>query len=373
MKCKSIRIENFRNIKSAFIRFDDGMNVFLGENAQGKTNALEAIYLFARGKSFRGATDGEMTCFTEDHYTLELTYEKQDREETLFFGCAGKEKARKKNGVPLSRQSELIGNFRAVLFCPDHLQMVKGAPSERRRFLDIAISQCYPVYLSLYNRYVKNLEQRNSLLHLMQKGMYVEENELAVFGDGLAEAAGEIAIYRKRYVERLGKVADRILYDLSGGREHLCVKYCPDLPEGITDPAAAIAAYREIYKNNIYKESCAGTTLYGIHRDELELSVNGVSARDYGSQGQQRSIVLALKMAEGELSGEICGEPPVYLLDDVLSELDEERRKYLLSGINGRQFIVTGCEKSILGEHPARIIPVKDGKFGEEGTTGDAF
>ena len=156
MKAKNLSLSGFRNIENANLSFSPEITFLLGDNAQGKTNVLEALYLFARGKSFRGATDKEITRFTGNGYALNLTYEKEDREESLFVSSFGREKIRKKNGILLEKQSELIGKFRAVLFSPDDLQMVKGAPSERRRFLDIAISQCYPVYLSLYARYQKN-------------------------------------------------------------------------------------------------------------------------------------------------------------------------------------------------------------------------
>ena len=169
MYAKKLRLFSFRNIPYADIELSEGINFFLGDNAQGKTNALEAIYLFARGKSFRGARDSEMAAFGSDGFSAELTFEKSDHEETLFYGWSKKERIRKRNGIPLEKQSELLGHFRAVLFSPDHLQMVKGSPSERRRFLDIAISQCYPVYLGLYAYYGKILENRNALLKDMQK------------------------------------------------------------------------------------------------------------------------------------------------------------------------------------------------------------
>ena len=164
MKAKTLSLSGFRNIESASLSFSPEITFLLGDNAQGKTNVLEALYLFARGKSFRGALDKEMTAFSGEGYSLSLLYEKEDREESLFVSAFGKEKIRKKNGILLEKQSHLVGNFRAVLFSPDDLQMVKGSPSERRRFLDIAISQCYPVYLALYARYQKYLEERHALL-----------------------------------------------------------------------------------------------------------------------------------------------------------------------------------------------------------------
>ena len=196
MYVKNLKQLQFRNIRLADVNFSEGMNFFLGDNAQGKTNALEAIYLFARGKSFRGATDKEMVYFGEEGYRIELTFQKGEREEALACAFTPKEKIRQRNGVYLETQSEMLGNFRAVLFSPDHLQMVKGAPAERRRFLDIAISQCYPAYLKLYSRYLKILEQRNALLKTWQKTGFCDDVSLSVFSEELAKAAAEILFYR---------------------------------------------------------------------------------------------------------------------------------------------------------------------------------
>ncbi len=378
MHAKKLKLFSFRNIPYAEIDFSEGINFFLGDNAQGKTNALEAVYLFARGKSFRGAKDSEMVSFGSTSFSAELTYGKKDRDETLFYAYSPKEKLRKRNGVILEKQSELLGHFRAVLFSPDHLQMIKGAPGERRRFLDIAISQCYPVYLGIYAKYLKILEHRNALLKDMQKGKKVDPEALSVFSDELAYSASEIYLYRRKYIARLSFFAYEIMKELSHGKEEMRIGYesdigflreshedmCEDL-SAIPDKELIKEAYTSVYRSSVEKEAMAGTTLYGIHRDELPISLCGISTRDYGSQGQQRSAVLALKMAEGQISREICGENPVYLFDDVLSELDEGRRSFLLSGMKGCQFIVTGCEKSVLGEHTddVRFISVKNGTF----------
>jgi len=345
----------------------------LGDNAQGKTNALEAIYLFARGKSFRGASDSELAKFGSACYRAALTFQKKDREESLLCAWSQKEKIRKRNGILLEKQSEMIGSFRAVLFSPDHLQMVKGAPSERRKFLDVAISQCYPAYIGIYSRYMKILEHRNALLKDMQKGRGFDKDSLAVFSEELAAAAAEIFLYRYAYIEKLGKEASAIMYSLSYGKEQMRVGYQSDIgtffdeeeKRSDFDKQRIIEAYRHIFFAHTDREMMFGSTLFGIHRDELKIFIGENTAREFASQGQQRSAVLALKMAEGAISKEICGENPVYLFDDVLSELDEQRRKYLLSGMKGCQFIVTGCEKSILGDYKENVhfVSVKDGVF----------
>ena len=371
MKIRSLSLSTFRNIKQATLSFSPDVTFLLGDNAHGKTNVLEAIYLFARGKSFRGARDAEMVSFGEEGYDLSLTYEKEDRTETLSLAVRGRSKTRKRGGILLDKQSELIGAFRAVLFCPDHLQMVKGSPSERRRFMDIAISQCYPVYIAHYSRYAKNLEERNALLKAMQKGIPYTEEMLSVYSEALAEEAAHIYLYRKEYIRLLQKEAATVMREISNGKEELLLSYDGDFEgEELSDRAQLKQAYLDLFTKNTAKERAAGITLYGIHRDELHITLSGLLAKDYASQGQQRSIVLALKMAEGMVCRTLTGEAPVYLFDDVLSELDEGRRRFLLSGMKDCQFIVTGCDEKVLSEirGNVKIIKVRDGSFLEEGS-----
>ncbi|MBO5754481.1 MAG: DNA replication/repair protein RecF [Clostridia bacterium] len=367
MKVKKLTLYNYRNIPSAELTFSGEMNFLLGDNAQGKTNALEAIYLFARGKSFRGATDSELTAFGQSGYAVTLTFEKTDREETLFCSYTKKEKIRKRNGILLEKQSELLGSFRAVLFSPDDLMLIKGSPAERRRFLDVAISQCYPAYLSLYSSYNKSLEQRNALLKQRKDG-FTDDVSLSVWNEALAKSAADIYFYRKEYVERLSRVAKDLMEKLSGGKEIMTLSYDSNIKENGDDRAAVEERYRHLFSAHVDRETAAGNTLFGIHRDELTVLVGGKPLKDFGSQGQQRSAVLSLKMAEGAVSRDICGDSPVYLFDDVLSELDEDRRAFLLSGMKGCQFIVTGCEKSVLGAYGdgVHFIKVSCGSFTRE-------
>lgn len=370
MKANNIFLSGFRNIENASLSFSPDVTFLLGNNAQGKTNVLEALYYFARGKSFRGATDKEMTSFGKEGYSLSLTYEKEDRTEELFVSAFGREKVRRKNGISLEKQSELVGSFRAVLFSPDDLQMVKGSPSERRRFLDVAISQCYPVYISLYARYQKNLDERNALLKAMQKGFFYDSEMLSVYSEKLSLLSAEIYLYRKAYIEKLKAYAEHVVGELSLGRESLSLFYKSDIDDygEISDDKKTVAEYyHRIFTSQNDRERAAGMTLFGIHRDDLGIYLSGISAKDFGSQGQQRSAVLALKMAEGMVSGDLTGERPVYLFDDVLSELDEGRRRFLLSGMKGCQFIVTGCERSVLSEisGDVKLYSVENGKFGE--------
>lgn len=359
-----LRAENYRNIESADISFEKGVNLLFGENAQGKTNALECIYFFARGKSFRTAADADLVRFGTQGFRTEISFRNSERDQTLSYRFAAGERRRERNGVLLTRQTDMIGHFRAVLFYPEHLQLIKGGPAERRHFLNIAISQCYPVYLKLYADYTRILENRNSLLKFAQKGMPCDMAELESWSEALASAAASIHLYRQRYIDSLKKYADPLLRDLSGTREALSLAYDSDT-EG-DDERSLRAAYYSHFTENKNKEISAGCTLYGVHRDDLSVNINGISARSFASQGQQRSIVLALKLAEGELSREITGEYPVFLFDDVLSELDEKRRSYVLSDPGERQFILTACETSGFDPSSVRMISVSCGGFGKE-------
>ena len=364
MYLTGFRAENYRNIEKEEITFSPGVNLFIGENAQGKTNALEAIYTFARGKSFRGAHDAELVKFGKSYYRTDIYYqsENEKREEHLSLRYENKEKIRERNGVRLEKQSEIIGKFRAVLFCPDHMNMVKEGPGERRLFLNIAISQCYPAYLGLYTEYNKVLEQRNALLKFAQKGLYVDPAEMEVYSMHLARCSAEIYRYRWEYVKKIAPYAADIQNELSVGREKLtCFLEC-DLGKEECTKEEAEKKYFALFTGGVGKEIQAGYSLYGIHRDDLALFVNGKSVRDYGSQGQQRTSVLALKMAEGEVCARVVGESPVYLFDDVLSELDEGRRRVVIHGSEKRQYLLTACDKNVY-QGECHTIETKDGHY----------
>ena len=364
MRVVKIALNGFRNYEWETADFAPGTNVISGQNAQGKTNALECIYSFARGKSFRQTPDADLVRFGERGFSSEIFFSNKEREQTLSYRFSAGERRRERNGVLLSKQTEMIGHFRAVLFYPEHLQLIKGGPSERRNFLNIAIAQCYPVYMKLYADYNRILENRNCLLKLAQKGMPCDAAELESWSHALSAAAAQIHLYRRRYISSLMEYARPLLRDLSAMKETLSLSYECDT-EGENEKELC-AAYLCRFTDNLQKEIAAGCTLYGVHRDDLSVTVNGVSARSFASQGQQRSIVLALKLAEGETSRAITGEYPVFLFDDVLSELDEGRRSYILSDPGERQFIITACEASTFDPCTVWMIPVSGGRFGKE-------
>ena len=358
MKCISAQFENFRNIEEAEIRFGDGVTVLFGENAQGKTNVIEGIYLFARGKSFRAVKDREAIRFGENTARIKLFCESGGEKKELGVEIpATRTKSFYKNRVRCERSSEIIGELRAVLFCPSHLSLIYDGPAVRRNFLDIAISQIKPLYMEYLSRYNRVLAQRNTLLKTAEDGDngFYDVNE--IYAEQLSVLADKISAYREDYIEKLDENVRMIFADMTGEREVPTFRYKPSSGE-CEDRRAR---YFHLLTTHTDRERRMGSTLFGTHKDEIEIAINGREARQYASQGQQRSLALAMKLSEGEISMRESGEYPVFLLDDVLSELDVNRRSYVLSAIKDRQVIVSCCEPSDFSK--SHLIKVENGKY----------
>lgn len=352
--------------------FTPGTNVLWGNNAQGKTNILEGIYFFARGKSFRASSDRETVRFGEQCARAELTFRRAEsaRETVLeaYIPALGKKKLFR-SGAPLSGVSEMIGDFTAVLFCPEHLSLVSGSPAGRRSFLDIASAQLSGVYVGELRRFMRALDQRNALIRsCRQGGVYVSDAEWEALAAVMAPSAAYIAGARREYVGRLSGFVAEHFERMTSGNEIPEISYktqmLPDEDEGAAPVSEMAARIERLLCENTEREIAAGTTLYGVHRDDLVIKLNGREAKSYASQGQTRSLSLAMKLAEGEIAGEAGGEYPVFLLDDVLSELDSERRTYILGALRDRQIIVTSCEPELYsGRETANLIRVDNGRI----------
>lgn len=354
------------------VEFDHGINVLHGENAQGKTNLLEAIYYVSLGKSFRTTHDVEIIRFGEEYASVSLDYESGGREQNITMRMSSNARQRKNvshNGVKITKLSELVGSFRAVLFSPDHLQMIKDGPSLRRNYLDVAISQIRPMYLHSLQKYNKILLNRNKLLKTAEEDRATFDATIDFWSAQLAHEAAIIAKARAEYVARSGEI-------IADFYKRMCAHgEINETPEFIYGGSAKqdIELYFDIETteknflrllNDFHeREIAAGATLYGTHKDDIIINLNGKNTRLYSSQGQQRSLALAMKLAEGEICKMDCGEYPVFLFDDVFSELDLGRRKNLLREITDRQVIITSCENDMDFSVPYRKIEVVKGKY----------
>ena len=337
MEIISFKAENFRNIKLAEIKPQKETNVFLGENAQGKTNIIEGLWCFTGLKSFRGAKDNELINFDAEQARLFIEFMSEERNQTAEI-ILSREKNRKIviNGIE-ENSNELLQKFHAVVFSPEHLQLVKSGAEERRRFLNSAISALYPSYRDILKKYKRALKQRNAILKDTKFEAYMFDF-LDEYEKVLARLCSNIIMMRKKYIKRIGEYLPKIYEGISGGKEELSFEYFASAGESEEE-------IRESFKKSRLEDIRAGVTSVGAHRDDLIFKINGKSARDFGSQGQQRSIVLSLKLSEAELLNEVSGELPIILLDDVLSELDKGRQDYLLNHIKGRQVFITCCEE----------------------------
>ncbi len=345
MKINSVELNNFRNISALKLEADSGVNVIYGENAQGKTNILESIWLFTGCKSFRKAKDNELIKFNEEFYKINLEFQDNSREKSSRIIASDKKKSVFHNGVPLKRSSELIGSFYAVIFSPSHLSLIKDGPSARRRFLDTALCQIKPGYAENLAKYKHSLLQRNAILkdiHI-NSGLY---DLLDTWDENLAKYSALVINERLKYIDLLSRYSSDIYSGISENKEKISIFYSQNcFDEGITVEDIRDSELEKIKKSRkediIYK-----STSVGPHRDDIEILIDNVSARSFGSQGQQRSCALALKLGESEIIKEKTGEMPVALLDDVMSELDEKRQDYILNHINDRQVFLTCCDPS---------------------------
>ncbi len=352
MIIKSLRLENFRNIKEAELYPTEEMNVICGENAQGKTNLLEAIWLFTGAKSFRGAKDNEMVKFDTKKASLSLNFIGEGIEKEGKIEIEEKRKAYL-NEKPLKNPSKLAGCFNAIVFSPLDLRLVSDGPTLRRKFIDTAICQLYPTYIEILRSYTKAVAQRNKVLKDFKYNSSLKEM-LVIFEEEIAEKGEKIVKYRKRYLEVLKEFLPQIYYGLSSGKEELVTDYLSTTEENLK---IALEKSRE-------KDMLAGITTVGPHRDDLIFLINGQNARSFGSQGQKRSVALSLKLAEAEVIKKNVLECPVCLLDDIMSELDPSRQEYILNHIKGMQTFLSCCDpQNVSSLKEGKRFTVKEGKF----------
>lgn len=364
MFLKSLKLLNFRNYEQLELNFNSNITLFTGKNAQGKTNILEAIYLSCTGRSHRTQKDKEMIQWKFETGFIKTEVLKKDGIHVIeiLLQQEGKKKI-KVNGIVAARSGELMGHLNGVIFSPEDLKLVKEGPSERRRFMDIELSQVKPQYFYNLQQYNRVLSQRNNLLkEIMRKPSL--KNSLFVWDEQLSDIGSRIIWQRKIFSDRLSKIACSIHHSISDGKENLQVKYQGNI-DGNNLECIKINFLMQLEKN-LSADMHKGSTSVGPHRDDMLLTINDIDVRSFGSQGQQRTTVLSMKLSELELMKEDIGEYPVLLLDDVMSELDSDRQRMLMEHICGIQTLITCTDiESILQitEKEKETYHVSNGKL----------
>ncbi len=356
MWIKEIKINNFRNYNKEKIKLQKNINIFYGENAQGKTNIIESIFLCSMGKSFRAKKDREMIKLNEGNALVEIEYEKTDREGKIKIEL-GDKKNIYINGIKIKKLSELLGNINIVIFTPDDINILKGGPQNRRRFLDIMISQLRPNYMYNLNLYLKTLEQRNKYLRQI-KDENKDENLLDIWDEKLAEYAFNICSYRTEFINKIKGKIKNIHSEITDSREEIEIEYITECDKK--------QKYLELLKNRRKLDIIKGFTTKGIHRDDFMIYINKKELDIYGSQGQHRTAILSLKLSELNIIYDEIGEYPILLLDDFMSELDEKRRRHFLEKIDHTQVIITCTDKIDIENKNILIYNVKEGNVFNE-------
>ena len=360
MFIKELKLKNFRNYKDLTIDFDERVNLITGQNAQGKTNLIESLYLSSMGRSFRTSHDGEMIRFGEESAYVKVNAQREyvdTKVEILLKNGVGK--AIRKDGCSVRKTADLLDNIVIVIFSPEDLKIVKDEPEKRRRFIDRELSQIKPAYYDAYMHYRRALMERNSYL----KNDKIEESMLDIWDEGLIKYGALLMKYRSDFVDELSDISGNIHFSITNGKERVVLKYDPDI-----DIAGDIGTQEEFISRQLVasreNDIRRGSTTRGPHKDDISFIIDNINVRNYGSQGQQRTCALSLKLAELEIIRNETGESAILLLDDVMSELDEERREYLIRALTDNQIFITttDIDDSLMRAYPeAKIIHVDNG------------
>lgn len=353
MNITKIKLKNFRNYDEQEIELGNNINIFYGDNAQGKTNIIESIFLCAIGKSFRTNKDNELIKFNEDFAQVYIEYEKSDREGNIRIDISNKKNIYT-NGIKVKKLSDLLGNINIVIFTPDDINILKDGPQKRRRFLDIMIGQLRPNYIYIINMYNKTLEQRNNYLKQIK-----EENKpedlLDIWDEKLIEYGVQIYNYRNEFIEKIKNKINDIHNKITSEKEEIKIEYLSNCVNKET--------YSNWLKERRKLDIIKGYTTKGIHRDDFNVYINDNLVNIYGSQGQNRTVMLSLKISEMNVIYDEIGEYPILLLDDFMSELDEKRRKNFLENIKNNQIIITCTDKIDLKNADYKLFNVNQGNI----------
>ncbi|AVH75273.1 DNA replication/repair protein RecF [Weissella koreensis] len=344
MRLSSLELDNFRNYQNLEVEFSPGVNVFLGSNAQGKTNLLEAIYVLALARSHRAHSDKELIGWSQKTAKIKGVVERRTGKIPLSLAFSPKGKKARMNHLDQAKLANYIGQMNVILFAPEDLNLVKGSPQIRRQFIDREFSQMSPKYLYIANQYRGILKQRNQYLKQLSHHESSDELFLEVLTEQLIEYGSDLIWRRLQLLKRLDNAASPIQEAITKDQEHLKIEYVSQLNvTDLTDLTMIQKGLKQHFNKLKKREIQMGTTLLGPHRDDLQFMVNGHDVATFGSQGQQRTTALAVKLAEIDLMKEETGEEPILLLDDVLSELDSTRQTHLLTAMQDRvqTFITT--------------------------------
>ena len=357
MYIRKLQLKYFRNYSLLELELGQGICIFVGQNAQGKTNLLESCCLVSMARSHRTSRDRDMIGFEKDVARARVECVERDGVHTVEIVLTHSERKRiTVNGLPCKRVGDMMGQIKTVVFSPEDLDIIKNGPAVRRRFIDIYLSQVFPVYFYQLSKYLQVLQQRNELLKKMAFGG--DEASLDVFDELLADAAMPIIKCRRKFIKRLDPICNGVHSSLSGMTESLEIIYSPGCDE---DKEKMLLSLKNTRQGDIKR----GATHFGPHHDDIAIKLNGVDLRFYGSQGQQRTAALSLKLGQLNLMKQDIGESPILLLDDVMSELDPTRQKHLLEHLSDMQTIITTTH--LVGElanvKNAAVYNVKNGNI----------
>ncbi len=361
MYIKKLELSNYRNIERAEIKLENGLNIFYGDNAQGKTNAVEAMFLLSAGKSFKKASSNDFIRFKEERAEVKIDF--FDGKNDCDIKAELVRNERKKiflDGMPCDKTSDYIGKIGTVLFTPDHLSLVNAEPEYRRKFLDLALCQSRTTLLAVYKEYSKLLAEKGAIIrNARENGGKIDLFLIDVYNEKLAVCCEIIANARINLCKKISQYGEVIYKEMTGGKEVISFEYSKSV-DGVDNLKEK---YFELLKNGFETEKNTGICYYGVHRDDVKIKINGKNAREFASQGQKRSAVLAMKLSEGDFLCESKLTMPIFLFDDILSELDEGRRDYIMSKLKGRQVVLTSCNEEFLKDAESVKINVKNGSF----------
>lgn len=344
-----INIDGFKNLNNINITLDPSVNIITGKNAQGKTNIIEAIWILSGVKSFRATKEKDFINFNKENANISINFKNSLRQQNINVTLSKNQLRSKKieiNGIDNKNFSSLFGNLKCMIFTPEDLFLTKGSPKERRNFIDLCISQIKPGYFKVINKYENILNQRNKLLKNISMGIS-KKSDLEIWDLQLAKIGSYISLLRYNYINKLNVFAQKLYNELSENKEDISLYYKSTIFDTLKD--------KTDYKNNMANEYMSkiiqnikedlkySYTSVGVHRDDIQIDLNNYSLKEFGSQGQCRSVSIVLKLAAAYILSEECGDSPIILLDDVLSELDESRQKFILTSIKNMQIIITSC------------------------------